>query len=107
LEYLAAVRIAELKPGEAIVKIGTAPPAQIQAVRVKDGWARPEHVARIAERLAGRTPYVVPVEEAVASYRQRRRNLAIQMATRAVAKMTFDKGDDLVAVPPLKDEGWG
>lgn len=107
LEYLAAVRISELKPGEAIVKIGTAPPAQIRAVRVKDGWARPGHVARITERLAGQTPYVVPLEEAVASYRQRRRNLTIQMATRAVAEMAFDKDDELAPAPPLKDEGWG
>jgi hypothetical protein len=107
LEYLAAVRIAGLRPGEAIVKIGTAPPAQIEAVRVKDGWARPEHVARIAERLAAQTPYVIPIEEAVASYRQRRRGLTIQMATRAVAEMTFDKDDELAPAPPLKDEGWG
>jgi hypothetical protein len=107
LEYLAAVRIAELKPGEAIVKIGTEPPAQIQAVRVKDGWARPEHVARITERLAGQTPYVVPIEEAVESCRRRRRALAIQMATRAVAEMTLDKDDELTPTPPLKDKGWG
>jgi hypothetical protein len=108
LEYMGAVRIAELKPGEAIVKIGTAPPAQIQAVRVKDGWARPEHVARITERLAVQTPYIASLEEAVANQQRRRRELIARIATPS-AEVILKANDDEVPLvsPPLKDEGWG
>lgn len=56
-----AAHIAYLKPGQAIVKIGHRPAAKIRTLRVKDGWARPEHIARAKARLAATTAYIEAV----------------------------------------------
>jgi hypothetical protein len=60
LLHLASVKIANLPQGEAIVKIGRRPSARVKILRVKDGFARPEHVARVTAELAAETPYITP-----------------------------------------------
>ena len=97
-----------LKPGQAVVKIGIRPPAQIRTVRVKDGWARPEHVARITESLAERTAYVVPVEQAVANHQRRRRELTQRVMGASTGSITGEGGEvEPAHAPKLKDKGWG
>ena len=105
LLHLASVRLGHLKPGQAVVKIGIRPSAQIQTVLVKDGWARPEHVARVTERLAEQTPYVVPVEQAVLDQQRRRRELTLRIIGAATGPSEYE-GREEAPPPPLKDE-WG
>jgi hypothetical protein len=61
LLHLASVKIANLPPGEAIVKIGRRPSARVKIMRVADGYARPEHVTRVTATLAAATPYMTPL----------------------------------------------
>lgn len=106
LLHLASVRLGHLKPGQAVVKIGIRPPSQIKTVRVKDGWARPEHVARATDRLSARTPYVVPAEEAIANHQRRRRELVIRIMGVSAEAGAGGEAEPL-PTPKLKDEGWG
>jgi hypothetical protein len=109
LVHIASVRLAHLKKGEAIVKIGIRPPARIRSVHVKDGWARPEHIERITDSLAAATSYITPVEEAVANYRKRRRDLIIRIASTPTdnRRAGGDKVGESLPALDLKDEGWG
>jgi hypothetical protein len=58
LVHLASVRIGNLRQGECFVKIGRRPCSRIRTLHVADGWARPEHVARVTAALAAETPYI-------------------------------------------------
>jgi hypothetical protein len=108
LIHIASVRLAHLGQGEAIIKIGTRPPTRIQTVHVRDGWASSEHIERIAGELAAAAPYVVSVDDAVASYRHRGRELLLRMAMeRTQRRDHVDDPDERVTVSQLKDEGWG
>ena len=104
LLYLASVRLGELPRGECVVKIGIRPSVSIRTVHVKDGWARPEHIARVTDQLAATTPYVASVEAAVETERQRQRRLAARIA----APPDDTVGDDEDAPPTtLKVPTWG
>ena len=58
LIHMASVTIANLKQGEAIVKIGRRPSSRVSIVRVADGWATDRHVAQVTAELAEATPYI-------------------------------------------------
>lgn len=64
---MASARIAGLRPGYAIVKIGVRPAAKIQTLRIKEAVATPEHVARVKARIAGNTPYIAAALNVAAS----------------------------------------
>jgi hypothetical protein len=77
--HIASVRLANLDVGEAVVKIGKRPPARIRTLRIKDGWARPEHVARVKQQLADATPYIMRTEEAKAIQAEERKLLEAEL----------------------------
>ena len=95
LLYLASVRIANLKQGEAIVKIGRRPSAHIKTLRVPDGWSRPERVGRLIAQLAESTPYITrlpPPSEELAP---------------PLIRLVPAPEPGAVKAPTLKDDGWG
>jgi hypothetical protein len=58
LVEMASARIAGLRPGFAIVKIGVRPAAKIRTLHVREAVATPEHIARVKARIAANTPYI-------------------------------------------------
>jgi heme-degrading monooxygenase HmoA len=60
---MAAAKIAGLKQAEAIVKIGIRPAAKIRTLRIREGWATPEHITRAKARIATTTPYMRPIDK--------------------------------------------
>jgi hypothetical protein len=111
LIHMASVSIANLNVGEAIVKIGKRRPVRIRTLHIKDGWARPEHVARVVRRLAAEAPFVTPLPEARASYIAWRKELVDRVLQQQLAPPTEEAvvlaEEDRAPVPTLKDEGWG
>lgn len=75
LVHLAAVEIANLPQGHAILKIGTRPAMPIKVLYVAPGWARAEHVEYTKRLFASVTPFIVSTEEAEQRYLFSRREL--------------------------------
>jgi hypothetical protein len=111
LIHLASVSIANLDVGEAIVKIGKRAPVRIRTLRIKDGWARPEHVARVVRRLAAEAPFVTPLAEARAAYIAWRKELVgrilQQQLPAPIEEAAVITKKDPPPAPALKDTGWG
>jgi len=115
LVHLASVSLANLNVGEAIVKIGKRRPVRITTLRIKDGWATPEHVARVKRRLAEEAPFVTSLAEARAAYIAWRRDLiarVLQQQLAPPAEQVINLAEEAepaveAPVPALKDEGWG
>jgi hypothetical protein len=82
LVHIASVRIANLDLGEAIVKIGKRPATRIRTLRIREGWARPEHVARVKQQLFETTPYIMRIAEARVLYVEQRKQLEVQLRPR-------------------------
>ena len=86
------------------MKIGKRPAAKIQTLRVKDGWARPEHIARAKARLATATPYITAV---TADMPRLPKPTEQPMPALSGADEQTSKLPVRVSPPLLKDEGWG
>lgn len=93
LVHLAAVEIANLKQGRAVLKIGTRPAVPVDILFVAPGWARTEHVENTKRMLAASTPYILSAGEADARYQAWRKELAARMHPEAPSED--------------EDEGWG
>jgi len=102
---MASARIAGLKQGQCIVKIGMRPAAQIHTLPVRDGFATPEHIARAKRRMAAETPYMAeatmpkPAEPLVP------KELPPPSADDDVTPR-IDERADAQRTPP-SNEGWG
>jgi hypothetical protein len=115
LVHMASVSLANLNVGEAIVKIGKRRPVRISTLRIKDGWATPEHVERVKRRLAEQAPFVTSLAEARAAYIAWRRDLiarVLQQQLAPPAEQVIDLAEEeepavAAPVPALKDPGWG
>jgi len=111
LIHLASASIANLNVGEAIVKIGKRRPVRIRTLRIKDGWATPEHVARVVHRLAAAAPFITPLSEARTAYIAWRKALIAQVRELQLPRPTEEAvvitEEDRPPTPALKDEGWG
>jgi hypothetical protein len=105
LLHEASVRISELPRGEAVVKIGRLPAAHVATVRVRDARPRPEHVARVVERLAAEVPYLRPIAKVQTNYAAWRRELFVRIAQALRPALGVQRS----LPPPTKDgdEGWG
>ena len=103
---MASARIAGLRPGFAIVKIGIRPAAKIQTLRVKEATATPEHVARVKAKIAANTPYVTAATEAPPSSAYVRSPKVLPPPSPDDGMVAF-RPDPSAPRLPLKDEGWG
>jgi hypothetical protein len=104
---MAAARIAGLKQGQCIVKIGMRPAAQIRTLPVRDGWATPEHITRAKQRMVAETPYMAPVSTPKAAEPLVPRELPPPAATDDATPRLDEREATHSHTPPLKDEGWG
>ena len=112
LVHMASVTMANLGVGEAIVKIGKRRPVRIATLRIKVGWATPEHVARVKRRLARAAPFITAIADARESYVAWRKELLARLMHRELAPpseqpVDFAENGDRSTAPSLKDEGWG
>jgi hypothetical protein len=106
LVHIASVRLTNLDVGEAIVKIGRRPPARIRTLRIKDGWARPEHVARVKQQLCDATSYIMRAHEAKALQEARHKRLEIELRPRLTDQRS-KRARAKLPPPPAKDDDWG
>lgn len=93
LVHLAAVEIATLPQGHAVLKIGARPAVPVEVLHVASGWARAEHVENTRRMLLASTSFITSPAEADAQYLEWRKELAARVQPQAPSS----DGDD----------GWG